>query len=59
MTGCAPAALAALRAALVDAYHTRGPHTAEDDAQAVIDALTRDGWRLIRHPTATTNDPHA
>lgn len=56
MTGCAPAALAALRAALVDAHHTRGPHTPEDDAQHVIDALTRDGWQLTRHPTATTDE---
>lgn len=50
MTGCAPAALAVIRAALTDARHTPGPHTPEDDAQHVIDELTDAGWHITPAP---------
>lgn len=51
MTGCAPAALAAIRAALGDANRL-GHFTTEDVAQHVIDELARDGWRI----TPATDD---
>lgn len=55
MTGTPPAALALVRAALTDARRITGPHTAEDDAQHVIDELTAAGW----HITPDTTDQPA
>jgi hypothetical protein len=46
-----PAALAVLRAALVDAHRAHP----EDEAQHVVDALAADGWTIT--PTPDENGP--
>lgn len=49
MTGAPPAVLAVIRAALTDAQQL-GRHTAEDDAQRVIDELAQAGWHITAVP---------
>lgn len=51
------AAQAAIHAAVWDAGHLTDPRAADETAQAVIRALTRDGWDIAAN--RDPNGPHA